>query len=246
MKLLIILPTYNEAGNIERMIGEVLKVRDAHVLVVDDNSTDGTGRIADKLARATKRVSVLHRSGKLGLASAYIEGFHFGLANGFELIQQMDCDFSHDPGDITRLLEEMNTHGADLVIGSRYVRGGAIEGWPIARHVLSKAGNLYARLVLSGYIKDWTGGFNLFRAEVLKEIINEKDFARGYAFLVEMKYHTLKSGFKIREIPIIFRERTEGESKMGKSIVTEAACRVWKLRKEGSSTEEMKKAHNNP
>ncbi|MFQ5353409.1 MAG: polyprenol monophosphomannose synthase [Thermodesulfobacteriota bacterium] len=245
MRLLIILPTYNEAGNLERMVGEVLKVKDSHVLVVDDNSTDGTGEIADKLAAETMRVSVLHRSGKLGLASAYIEGFHHGLANGFEFIQQMDCDFSHDPGDITRLLREMSTYGADIVIGSRYVRGGAIEGWPIARHILSKAGNLYARCVLNNRIKDWTGGFNLFRAEVLKEIIDERNFAQGYAFLVEMKYHALKSGFKVREIPIVFRERTEGESKMGKSIVTEAAARVWKLRKEGSRAEELKKAHHN-
>jgi len=233
MRLLVILPTYNEAGNIERMVGEVLKVRDAHILVVDDNSTDGTGEIADRLAEKSLEVSVLHREGKLGLASAYIEGFHHGLANGFEYIQQMDCDFSHDPGDIPRLLAEMKAHEADLVIGSRYVRGGAIEGWPIARHVLSKAGNLYARFILSHGIKDWTGGFNLFRAGVLKEIINEKDFARGYAFLVEMKYHTLKSGFKVREIPIIFRERTIGESKMGKNIVIEAASRVWRLRREG-------------
>ncbi|MFQ5354824.1 MAG: polyprenol monophosphomannose synthase [Thermodesulfobacteriota bacterium] len=233
MKLLVILPTYNEAGNIEKMVREVLKVKAAHVLVVDDNSADGTGEAADKLAVETGRVSVLHRKGKLGLASAYIEGFHFGLAKGYEFIQQMDCDFSHDPADITRLIVEMETTGADLVIGSRYVRGGAIEGWPLARHVLSKAGNLYARLVLCGDIRDWTGGFNLFRAGVLREIVDEKNFARGYAFLVEMKYHTLKRGFKVREIPIIFRERTVGESKMGKSIVTEAARRVWKLRREG-------------
>jgi len=231
MKLLIILPTYNEAGNIERMVKEVLKVKDSHVLVVDDNSTDGTGEIADKLAKSL-RVSVLHRKGKLGLASAYIEGFHHGLANGFEFIQQMDCDFSHDPGDIPRLLEEMKTHDSDLVIGSRYVSGGGIVGWPISRHILSKFGNLYARFVLSGRIRDWTGGFNLFRARVLKEIINEHNFAQGYAFLVEMKYHTLKRGFKVREIPIIFRERTIGESKMGKNIVIEAASRVWKLRRE--------------
>jgi len=233
MKLLVILPTYNEAGNIKRMIGEVLKIKDSHILVVDDNSTDGTAEIADKISKESLRVSVLHRSGKLGLASAYIEGFHHGLANGYEFIQQMDCDFSHDPGDIPRLLEEMKTSGADLVIGSRYVRGGVILGWPMARHILSKAGNLYARFVLSGRIRDWTGGFNLFRARVLKDIINEQNFAQGYAFLVEMKYHTLKAGFKVREIPIIFRERTIGESKMGKNIVIEAASRVWKLRIEG-------------
>ncbi len=233
MKLLVILPTYNEAGNLERMVGEVLKAKGAHVLVVDDNSTDGTGEIAERLAKKNLSVSVLHRSGKLGLASAYIEGFNHGLANGYEFIQQMDCDFSHDPGDIPRLLEEMKTSGADLVIGSRYVRGGAILGWPMARHILSKAGNLYARFVLSHRIRDWTGGFNLFRSKVLKDIINEQNFAQGYAFLVEMKYHTLKAGFKVSEIPIIFRERTIGESKMGKNIVIEAASRVWKLRKDG-------------
>ncbi len=233
MKLLVILPTYNEAGNIERMIGEVLKTKDSHILVVDDNSTDGTGEIADKLAKENLNISVLHRSGKLGLASAYIEGFHHGLANGYEYIQQMDCDFSHDPGDIPRLIKEMETYEADLVIGSRYVRGGRIEGWPLIRHVLSKFGNLYARFVLSHAIKDWTGGFNLYRARLLKEIINENNFARGYAFQVEMKYHTLKSGFKVREIPIVFKERTIGESKMGKNIVIEAASRVWKLRRDG-------------
>jgi len=233
MRLLVILPTYNEAENIEAMVRAVLKTDGAHVLVVDDNSTDGTGGIADRLASENGAVRVLHRSGKLGLASAYIDGFHEGLQRGYDFIQQMDCDFSHDPADISRLLEVMQTRGADLVIGSRYVRGGRIEGWPLARHVLSKFGNLYARLVLSGTIKDWTGGFNLFRAEVLREIINEKEFAVGYAFLVELKYHSMQKGFKVEEIPIIFRERTAGESKMGKNIVTEAARKVWQLRRKG-------------
>ncbi len=233
MKTLVILPTYNEAGNIEKMVRAVLKMRCAHVLVVDDNSTDGTGEIADHLAKKDKRVRVLHRSGKLGLASAYIEGFHLGFENGYEFIQQMDCDFSHDPADLPRFLEEMKTSGADVVIGSRYVPGGAIIGWPLARHILSKGGNLYARFILRCNLRDWTGGFNLFRAAALREIIDEKNFAEGYAFLVEMKYHAVKRGFKVREIPIVFRERTIGESKMGRNIVTEAAKRVWKLRREG-------------
>jgi len=233
MKLLVILPTYNEAGNIEKMVRAVLKTAGADILIVDDSSTDGTGEIADRLAKEEKRVSVLHRSGKLGLASAYIEGFRYGLSDGYELIQQMDCDFSHDPGDLPRFIEEIKARGADVVIGSRYVRGGGIRGWPLIRHILSKGGNIYARLMLSRRVRDWTGGFNLFRARALREIIDEQNFAEGYAFLVELKYHALKSGFTISEIPIIFRERTEGESKMGRNIVTEAAARVWKLRREG-------------
>jgi len=231
MRLLVILPTYNEAGNIEKMVRAVLKTPGAHVLIVDDSSTDGTGEIADRLAGADKRVRVLHRSGKLGLASAYIEGFRHGLEEGYDLIQQMDCDFSHDPADLPRFLDEMKARGADIVIGSRYVPGGGIVGWPLIRHILSKGGNIYARLMLSRRVRDWTGGFNLFKAAALREIIDEQNFAEGYAFLVELKYHALKAGFVIREIPIIFRERTEGESKMGRNIVTEAAARVWKLRR---------------
>ncbi len=233
MRLLVILPTYNEAGNIEKMVRAVLKTAGADVLIVDDSSTDGTGEIADRLAGADKRVRVLHRSGKLGLASAYIEGFHHGLEEGYDLIQQMDCDFSHNPADLPRFLDEIKSRGADVVIGSRYVPGGGIVGWPLIRHILSKGGNIYARFMLSRRVRDWTGGFNLFRAGALREIIDEQNFAEGYAFLVELKYHALKAGFAIREIPIIFRERTEGESKMGGNIVTEAAARVWKLRKEG-------------
>jgi dolichol-phosphate mannosyltransferase len=233
MRLLVILPTYNEAGNIEKMVRAVLETPGADVLIVDDSSTDGTGEIADRLASDDKRVRVLHRSGKLGLASAYIEGFHHGLEEGYDLIQQMDCDFSHDPADLPRFLDEMKSRGADVVIGSRYVPGGGIIGWPLIRHILSKGGNIYARFMLSRRVRDWTGGFNLFRASALREIIDEQNFAEGYAFLVELKYHALKAGFTIREIPIIFRERTEGESKMGRNIVTEAAARVWKLRREG-------------
>ncbi len=233
MRLLVILPTYNEAGNIEKMVRAVLKTAGADILIVDDSSTDGTGDIADRLADSDKRVSVLHRRGKLGLASAYIEGFRRAIEAGYDLIQQMDCDFSHDPADLPRFIEEIEGRDADVVIGSRYVRGGSIVGWPLLRHILSKGGNIYARLMLSRRVRDWTGGFNLFRAGALREIIDEQNFAEGYAFLVELKYHALKAGFRISEIPIVFRERTEGESKMGRNIVTEAAKRVWKLRREG-------------
>ena len=233
MRVLVILPTYNEAGNIERMVRAVLRAEETDVLIVDDSSTDGTGEIADRLASEDSRVRVLHRSGKLGLASAYIDGFRQALEGGYELIQQMDCDFSHDPSDLPRFVETMKSRDADVVIGSRYVRGGGIVGWPLLRHILSKGGNIYARLMLSRRIRDWTGGFNLFRAEVLSAIIDDQNFAEGYAFLVELKYHALRAGFTICEIPIIFRERTEGESKMGRNIVTEAARRVWKLRREG-------------
>ena len=145
----------------------------------------------------------------------------------------MDCDFSHDPADLPRFIEEIESTGADVVIGSRYVRGGAIRGWPLIRHIISKGGNLYARLMLGRGVRDWTGGFNLFRAEALREIIRGRNFAEGYAFLVEMKFHALRKGMNVREIPIVFRERTVGESKMGRNIVTEAAKRVWRLRTRG-------------
>ncbi len=232
MDTIVIIPTYNEAENIDALVKAVLASGDLHVLIVDDNSPDGTGEIADRLAKDNPAIKVIHRNEKLGLGPAYIEGFRYALSRGYSHIIQMDCDFSHDPGDIPRLLEEMKRSGADLVIGSRYVKGGRISGWPLVRHVLSRGGNIYARLVLGNTVKDWTTGFKLFKAEVLKDILKNNSYADGYAFLAEMTYRTIKRGYKVKELPIVFRERTKGESKMGKNIITEAARRVWKLRKE--------------
>ena len=233
MDTIAIIPTYNEAENVERLVKAVLANGGIHVLIVDDNSPDGTGEIAKRLADKNPSVKVIHRKEKLGLGPAYIEGFRYALDKGYRFIIQMDCDFSHDPEDIPRLMEEMKRNGADLVIGSRYVKGGKITGWPIARHILSRGGNMYARLVLGPFVRDWTTGFKLYRAEVLGEILRNNSYADGYAFLAEMTYRTIKKGYNVKEVPIVFRERTAGESKMGKSIIIEAARRVLRLRREG-------------
>ncbi len=226
----LVLPTYNEAGNVEEFVETVLGKIPASsgVLIVDDSSPDGTGEIADRLAARHERVGVLHRPRKEGLGPAYIAGFRRALADGAELIVEMDSDFSHDPAYLPRLLEAAER--ADLVIGSRYVPGGGVGEWGALRRAISRAGCAYARFVLGVGVRDLTGGFKCFRREVLEAIDLDSIRSRGYAFQVETTYRAIRSGFEVAEVPIVFRERRSGSSKMGGAIVTEAAWRVPAMR----------------
>ena len=226
----LVLPTYNEAENLEPFLAAVLPKlpADARILVVDDNSPDGTGRIADRLAEGEERIEVLHRTEKEGLGPAYIAGFRKALGEGAGLILEMDADFSHDPAYLPRLLEASKR--ADLVIGSRYVEGGGVSDWSALRRGISRGGSAYARLVLGVKIRDLTGGFKCFRREVLEAIDLDAVDARGYAFQIEMTYRALQAGFRVAEVPIVFRDRHAGSSKMDSSIVREAIWRVPRLR----------------
>lgn len=226
----LVLPTYNEAGNIEAFIDAVEAVVPAtlRILVVDDNSPDGTGEIADRIAAANARVSVLHRPMKEGLGPAYIAGFRQALAQGAALVLEMDSDFSHDPAYLPSLLEAAES--ADLVIGSRYVAGGGVGDWSALRRAISRGGSAYARLVLGVKVRDLTGGFKCFRGEVLEAIDLDSILSRGYAFQVEMTYRAIQRGFSVAEVPIVFRDRQAGTSKMNRAIVAEAIWRVPLLR----------------
>lgn len=222
----LVLPTYNEADNLELLI-QAASARlpaDARILVVDDGSPDGTGAIADRLAAGNPRLEVLHRAVKEGLGPAYIAGFRRALEAGAGLVLEMDADFSHDPADLGRLLAA--AAGADLVIGSRYVRGGGIGDWGPVRRGISRAGSVYARLVLGLGVRDLTGGFKCFRREVLEAIDLGAVDSKGYAFQVEMTYRAVRLGFRVEEIPIVFRDREQGASKMNGAIVAEA---IWRL-----------------
>ena len=227
----LVLPTYNESENIEALI-EAVRAKlppSARVLIVDDNSPDGTGRIADELATRHENVSVLHRQLKEGLGPAYIAGFRHALGAGAGLVLEMDSDFSHDPAYLPRLLD--GAVRADLVIGSRYVAGGGVSDWGPLRRAISRGGSAYARLVLGVPVRDLTGGFKCFRREVLEAIDLDAIQAHGYAFQVEMTYRAIRAGFRVVEVPIVFRERQAGSSKMDGSIVAEAIWRVPLLRR---------------
>jgi dolichol-phosphate mannosyltransferase len=226
----VILPTYNEAENIERIAGAVLEhlPPSRRLLIVDDNSPDGTGEIADRLADGDESIEVLHRERKEGLGPAYLASFRVALAGGAERIIEMDADFSHDPSYLPRLIEA--TDRADLAIGSRYVPGGGITEWGPMRRFISRGGSAYARAALGLPIKDLTGGFKCFRRIVLETINLDTIEARGYAFQVETTYRAIKHGFRVVEVPIVFKDRTDGTSKMSKSIVAEAMWRVPAMR----------------
>jgi len=226
----LVLPTYNEAGNIEPFVDAVRAKlpATARILIVDDNSPDGTGEIADGLASRHEAVAVLHRPQKEGLGPAYIAGFKRALGEGAGLVLEMDSDFSHDPAYLPRLLEAGER--ADLAIGSRYVPGGGVGDWSPLRKAISRGGSSYARLVLGVGVRDLTGGFKCFRREVLEAIDLDSIRSRGYAFQVEMTYRTIQRGFDVVEVPIVFRDRRAGTSKMNRSIVAEAAWRVPLLR----------------
>jgi dolichol-phosphate mannosyltransferase len=227
----LVLPTYNEAANVAPIVEAARRhlPADAHVLVVDDNSPDGTGAIADGLAAADPRVEVLHRAAKEGLGPAYIAGFRHALAAGADLVLQMDADFSHDPADLPRLLAAVRD-GADLAIGSRYVAGGGVSDWSLLRRVVSRGGGIYASTVLGVPTRDLTGGFKCHRRAVLEAIDLGAVTSKGYVFQVEMTYRTLRAGFTVREVPIHFRDRQAGDSKMSAAIAAEAAWQVPLLR----------------
>jgi dolichol-phosphate mannosyltransferase len=226
----VVLPTYEEAANIERFVGEVLDKlpSDAHILVVDDSSPDGTGEIAARLADERENVHLLSRPRKEGLGPAYIAGFRRALAEGAGLILEMDSDFSHEPAYLPRLFEAAER--ADLAIGSRYVPGGGVSEWGSLRRAISRGGGAYARLTLGVGVRDLTGGFKCFRREVLEAIDLDRVKSRGYAFQVEMTYRAIERGFEVVEVPIVFRNRRSGSSKMSGSIVLEAIWRVPLLR----------------
>jgi dolichol-phosphate mannosyltransferase len=235
----LVLPTYNEAANLAAVVGAAQEhlPADARILVVDDNSPDGTGQIADRLAAADERIEVLHRAGKEGLGPAYIAGFRRALAGGADFVLQMDADFSHDPADLPRLLAAVK-EGTDLAIGSRYVPGGEVTDWGPLRRVVSRGGSVYAGVVLGVSTRDLTGGFKCHRRSVLETIDLGAVASKGYVFQVEMTYRTLRAGFTVREVPIRFRDRQAGESKMSAAIAAEAVWQVPLLRKRvgGAST----------
>lgn len=230
----LVLPTYNEAANLAALTEAARSNLPAgsHILVVDDNSPDGTGAIADRLAAASAgELEVMHRPNKEGLGPAYIAGFRRALAAGAGFVLQMDSDFSHDPGDLPRLLAAAES--ADLVIGSRYVPGGGVADWGKVRRAISRGGSLYAHLLLGLGVHDLTGGFKCFRRETLEAIDLDAISAKGYAFQIEMTYRAIAAGATVREVPILFRDRQAGVSKMSGSIVLEAAWQVPKLRLRG-------------
>ncbi len=228
-RALIIFPTYNERDNIEKIVHAVLPLDPrVNVLVVDDSSPDGTGEVADKLSRQESKVHVLHREKKDGLGRAYLAGFRWALDQGFDYIFEMDADFSHGPEYIKDFLREIQHH--DLVIGSRYINGVNVINWPMSRLLLSYFANVYTRWVTGIPLRDATGGFKCFRREVLEALRFDEIKSNGYSFQIEVSMRVWKKGFKIKEIPIIFYDRTAGESKMSKRIVREAIWMVWILR----------------
>lgn len=229
MSILILLPTYNECQNLVSLIEKIHEnLPQADILVIDDNSPDGTGRIADEYAARDTRVRVHHRSGKLGLGTAYIFGFKYALEHGYELVFEMDADFSHDPGHLPQFVQAIEN--ADLVLGSRYVPGGGTENWGLWRRILSRGGGTYARAILGVDYRDLTGGFKCFRRKVLEALPFEDVRSEGYSFQIEITYRAHLEGFKIKEIPIIFRERREGQSKISRGIILEAMWMVWRLK----------------
>jgi len=231
MRATVCLPTYNELENLEAMVGALGRVlRDGdRVLVIDDGSPDGTGALADRLAAELPFVGVLHRARKEGLGPAYLAGFRRALADGAELVLEMDCDFSHEPAAVPRLIAAAED-GADLVLGSRYVPGGAIPNWGLTRRAISLGGNLYAQLMLQSRLRDLTGGFKCFRRRVLETIDLDAIDSKGYAFQIETTYRVVRGGFRVVEVPISFTDREHGHSKMSKAIVAEAIWKVPRLR----------------
>ncbi len=227
---LIIIPTYNERENLKSLCDQVLTaLPSADLLIVDDNSPDGTGQLADQMAAENQRISVLHRSGKLGLGTAYIAGFRYALSKGYEFVFEMDADFSHDPVYLPALLGAAKD-GAGVVIGSRRVPGGGTENWGLSRQLISAGGSLYARTILGLDVRDLTSGFKCFRREVLAAIDLDAVRSNGYSFQIEMTYRAVRKGFSVTEVPIIFIDRRAGQSKMSSKIFAEAMGMVWRLR----------------
>ena len=229
MKSIVVIPTYNESDNIRNIITAVLNVQnDLNILIVDDNAPDGTSAIVQEMMQTDNRIHLITRAGKMGLGTAYCEGFQYCLDLGFEAIMEMDADFSHNPEDIPRFLEEIKHN--DVVIGSRYISGMNVVNWPLHRLILSYGANIYSRIISGLPLKDATGGFKCFRAEALRKIDLKAIHSNGYGFQIEMNYRLWKLGCKIKEISIIFIDRRSGVSKMNKKIIWEAIFLVWKLK----------------
>lgn len=229
VKAVVVIPTYNERENLEPLTTKVLaQDKSISVLIVDDNSPDGTGDVADEMAATNPRVSVLHRKGKLGLGSAYREGFRLALEQGADFVIEMDADFSHDPEVLPRFLENMSMY--DLVIGSRYLNGVSVVNWPIRRLILSYFASVYTRTITGLKISDCTSGFKCFSRKVLEAIDLGTIKSDGYSFQIEMNFRCVQHGFRVGEVPIIFIDRHAGSSKMSKKIVREAVVMVWKLK----------------
>ncbi|PIQ10040.1 MAG: dolichyl-phosphate beta-D-mannosyltransferase [Ignavibacteriales bacterium CG18_big_fil_WC_8_21_14_2_50_31_20] len=228
-KAIVVIPTYNECENIEKMIHRLIELYpNIHILVVDDNSPDGTGKYVEDKSKEDDRIHVIHRAGKLGLGTAYVAGFKYVLERDYDYVVQMDADFSHDPKDVGRLLEAIEEN--DLVIGSRYIQGVNVINWPMSRLLLSYFASIYTRVITGMPVMDATGGFKCFKREVLEKLNLDKVKSNGYSFQIEMNFKTYKMNFRIKEIPIVFTDRVEGTSKMSKKIVHEAVAMVWKLR----------------
>ena len=232
MKSLIIIPTYNELENIQRLLPELMALDPCiRVLVVDDNSPDGTGKLVDEMASENDRISVLHRPGKLGLGSAYVAGFKYALGQDVDCVFEMDADFSHDPAMIPRFIEQIES--CDVVIGSRYISGINVVNWPMSRLLLSYFASIYTRLVTGMTIRDTTSGYKCFRREVLENIDLDDVRSDGYAFQIEMNFRCWKKGYRLNEIPIIFVDRRSGTSKLSQGVIHEAVWIVWWLRIQG-------------
>ncbi|MDH7605925.1 MAG: polyprenol monophosphomannose synthase [Melioribacter sp.] len=229
MKTLVIIPTYNELDNVQKLIPYIIeKYPELDILIVDDNSPDGTANYVEELSKSEPRVKLIKREKKLGLGTAYVEGFKYMLSNGYDAVIQMDADYSHDPKEIKNFLKKIKDY--DLVIGSRYINGVRVINWPIRRLLLSYFANLYTRIITGVPIKDATGGFKCIKRNVLESINLDEIRSNGYSFQIEMNFLAWKKKFKIIEIPIVFVERVQGSSKMSKKIVREAVFMVWKLR----------------
>jgi dolichol-phosphate mannosyltransferase len=229
-RVLIVTPTYNERENLEALVTSVFEVLpEADILVVDDASPDGTGELADEMAARETRVEVMHRTGKLGLGTAYLAGFAWGLERGYDYIIEMDADLSHDPRYLPSFLEALES-GADLVIGSRNIPGGDVEGWGPFRHILSKGGSLYSRTILGLKVRDLTSGYKAFRRNVLESINLDEVHPEGYSFQIELTYRAVLQGFSVAEVPIVFVDRRAGQSKMSGNIFLEAVLTVLRLR----------------
>ena len=229
-RVLIVVPTYNERDNVDDVVREFLApIPTAELLFVDDHSPDGTGERLDELAAQDPRIHVLHRPGKLGLGTAYLDGFRWGLARDYDYLFEMDADFSHDPQYLAPMLARARA-GADVVIGSRYVEGGGTRHWGLGRRLLSKGGSLYARTVLGVKVRDVTAGFICYRRSALEALDLSAIRSNGYSFQIEMKYRALSAGLKVAEVPIVFVDRRVGQSKMSRKIFAEALTMVWRLR----------------
>ncbi len=228
-RALICMPTYNESENLRPIVQAIhAVVPETHILVIDDNSPDGTGDIADELAERDERIHVLHRTEKAGLGQAYIAGFKWALEHEYERIVEMDADFSHQPKYLPEMIGQLDNY--DVVVGSRYVAGGGTEDWGLIRKIISRGGGTYARMILGLDVQDLTAGFVAWRAQTLQNIGFEDVEASGYVFQIDMKYRAHKKGYKILEVPIVFPDRIAGESKMSPNIAAEALWRVWKIR----------------